>query len=275
MEILNDMFGSKLEKSMIVEVFRSNQGHIEKSINALLHISAGIKTPENKKTVELDVSPPLQSCNSNMPKINTPYKVRKTSSSPKVKDDNSSVELLSLDHEDGNESITDFNVAKELQENDDYFLALKYYNEAPTYQPPILNTQFLIEGLDTEYSFGMDEEKINEGGDSEEVDDDTGNQVMTYIMSDNLDNYEANLALAEIIGDVGSGLSQDDLIKLPSFVYQNQLIEEKNCSICLGEWEKEQNLKRLSCLHCFHQECVDHWLSKKNSCPLCLTEVKL
>ena len=40
------------------------------------------------------------------------------------------------------------------------------------------------------------------------------------------------------------------------------------CSICLNDCSQSQ-LKTLPCEHQFHKKCVDKWLKKNNSCPLC------
>jgi len=175
-----------------------------------------------------------------------------------------------------------------LQENEDYFLALKYYKEAPSYQPPIyISNMFhntdLIDGVEIDPIIDQDNEisddrdtdldDIQDGLD-EGVQDSPVSNALSYLMSEDLNNYEANLAIAEMIGDVGSGLSSEDIQKLPSFSFDSQNIEEQ-CSICLEKWEYQQRLKRLPCFHCFHENCVDQWLKKKNNCPLCLKQIKV
>ena len=45
--------------------------------------------------------------------------------------------------------------------------------------------------------------------------------------------------------------------------------EVERCSICLGEYEPNQETVLIECLHKFHQECIDGWLSCRQNCPLC------
>ncbi|CAN1148233.1 E3 ubiquitin-protein ligase At1g12760 [Linum perenne] len=48
--------------------------------------------------------------------------------------------------------------------------------------------------------------------------------------------------------------------------------EDAVCYICLKKYEDEEELKELPCGHVFHVECLDKWLKKNASCPLCKYE---
>lgn len=40
--------------------------------------------------------------------------------------------------------------------------------------------------------------------------------------------------------------------------------------MCLGKVEEGEVVKRLPlCLHLFHKECIDPWLRKNATCPIC------
>lgn len=41
------------------------------------------------------------------------------------------------------------------------------------------------------------------------------------------------------------------------------------CAICLGEFAEGDLVCPLPCSHVFHPECIQEWLVKRNSCPLC------
>ncbi|KAI8886629.1 FYVE-domain-containing protein [Backusella circina FSU 941] len=42
----------------------------------------------------------------------------------------------------------------------------------------------------------------------------------------------------------------------------------RECMICLQEFESDQVITRLRCLCCYHEECIDHWLSCGKECPV-------
>ncbi|KAK4537432.1 hypothetical protein CDCA_CDCA12G3457 [Cyanidium caldarium] len=46
------------------------------------------------------------------------------------------------------------------------------------------------------------------------------------------------------------------------------------CTICLSEYERADEIRKLPCGHHFHRQCVDQWLlSFDKSCPQCRTDV--
>ena len=72
------------------------------------------------------------------------------------------------------------------------------------------------------------------------------------------------------------GLSRREIASLPSFVYATGLYveDDRRCSICLADVEPGEKLRQLRCSHRFHQPCVDEWLLKKPTCPLCVQKVE-
>lgn len=41
------------------------------------------------------------------------------------------------------------------------------------------------------------------------------------------------------------------------------------CTVCLEEWGEGDVLRTLPCRHFFHVKCIDRWLSRHGSCPIC------
>ncbi|KAJ6724274.1 RING/U-BOX SUPERFAMILY PROTEIN [Salix viminalis] len=73
-----------------------------------------------------------------------------------------------------------------------------------------------------------------------------------------------------------SGLSEDCIQKLPEFIYQSdsnivvQCCPEFCCSICLQDFKDWDSMRKLPfCEHYFHLECIDEWLTRNGSCPMC------
>lgn len=49
---------------------------------------------------------------------------------------------------------------------------------------------------------------------------------------------------------------------------------KEDCSICF-ECKEDKKLKYLSCKHSFHVKCINKWLKKNDTCPLCRTPVAM
>ncbi len=45
-----------------------------------------------------------------------------------------------------------------------------------------------------------------------------------------------------------------------------------SCSICLSQYS-DKTKKILNCNHCFHEKCIDGWLTNNNTCPLCRSTI--
>ena len=48
----------------------------------------------------------------------------------------------------------------------------------------------------------------------------------------------------------------------------------KPCSICLILFKVDEVIYKLPCKHIFHKGCLDGWLKKQSSCPLCRLDIK-
>ncbi|CAN0885825.1 E3 ubiquitin-protein ligase RHA2B [Linum grandiflorum] len=71
--------------------------------------------------------------------------------------------------------------------------------------------------------------------------------------------------------------------KYPATLYSSSSSEKKTeeCAVCLSEFGEGERVRRLSCKHMFHKDCVDKWLTRRrteghlgfSSCPLCRSEL--
>lgn len=99
-------------------------------------------------------------------------------------------------------------------------------------------------------------------------------------------SYDAMLQLGEHIGDVKTErwtlIANKEIEKLPTFKFDSDELakeetkdngeaddSEVKCLVCQCEYEKDDTLRRLPCGHCFHSDCVSHWLKEKDVCPYC------
>ncbi|KAK4840512.1 hypothetical protein QYF36_010642 [Acer negundo] len=72
------------------------------------------------------------------------------------------------------------------------------------------------------------------------------------------------------------GLSQSVIDSITVFKYKKDegLIEGTDCSVCLNEFQEDENLRLLpKCSHAFHITCIDTWLRSHKNCPLCRAPV--
>ncbi|CAF3880932.1 unnamed protein product, partial [Rotaria sp. Silwood1] len=72
------------------------------------------------------------------------------------------------------------------------------------------------------------------------------------------------------------GLTQHQINILPIEKFRsttNKNDEENKCGVCWDEFELNQTLRRLTCLHLYHKQCIDPWLQRNNQCPICLLNI--
>ena len=94
--------------------------------------------------------------------------------------------------------------------------------------------------------------------------------------------------------DVGrrEGLTRKDIARLPTKVFRSGIDTDscgdcnsasggkdedaiKECSICKGEFENNDKLRILPCVHEYHTRCIHQWIKKTPTCPECRTQVQI
>ncbi|QHO00805.1 RING-H2 finger protein [Arachis hypogaea] len=62
-------------------------------------------------------------------------------------------------------------------------------------------------------------------------------------------------------------------MKLPPLVtYESQDMQKScsDCAICMESFQDGQSCQVFpECKHMFHSDCMDRWLQKKSTCPIC------
>lgn len=61
---------------------------------------------------------------------------------------------------------------------------------------------------------------------------------------------------------------------IPVFTVKEKNINNNNkCAICLSDFEVGEKKSTLPCMHSFHYNCIERWIKKKKSCPICKFEI--
>ena len=112
----------------------------------------------------------------------------------------------------------------------------------------------------------------------EPVDSEDEDYPQNLVLEDGLrgdENYEALINLDEnVVRPVPPNLIR--LLPIAKFTLVNKenfSEENKSCTICMCQYEVDEEYMILPCLHRFHPECIKEWLGRKNSCPNCKDKI--
>lgn len=83
-------------------------------------------------------------------------------------------------------------------------------------------------------------------------------------MEGNNDEEDDEINYFKTCHEINNKLCKSEKIK------KNDPILSEQCFICIDNY-KENELKRTlpCCKHCFHKKCIDKWIKKNPSCPIC------
>lgn len=88
-------------------------------------------------------------------------------------------------------------------------------------------------------------------------------------------SYGENSDIYDVAG--AKGLSKHVIKQLPRCSFNSNKLNESDqasCTICLQDFKEGECTKRLpSCSHYFHLGCIDEWLARNGSCPICRKDV--
>ena len=71
-----------------------------------------------------------------------------------------------------------------------------------------------------------------------------------------------------------NGLQPHEIAALPVFKFAERHRSTTNedsrqCLICIGEFEIDELVRLLPCMHRYHKACIDAWLLRSDECPAC------
>lgn len=63
---------------------------------------------------------------------------------------------------------------------------------------------------------------------------------------------------------------------LPRSTWDSSQVENKKvreCCICMMDFEDDEPIRYLPCMHYYHVDCIDDWLMRSFTCPTCMEPV--
>ena len=69
--------------------------------------------------------------------------------------------------------------------------------------------------------------------------------------------------------DIDNGLNDDEIKNINKIEFTSN--EKEFCTICFDKFECNEILYKLDCCHNYHINCLNSWISTKNTCPNCRT----
>lgn len=116
-------------------------------------------------------------------------------------------------------------------------------------------------------------------------------QMLQHMQFGNQMSYEELLELQERMGQVDRGASEEAISSLPTRTYgggeasssmgaggdnggaSTASSDQTTCAICLEDYAQGSEVKTLPCMHNFCKDCIDRWLVKNKSCPVCKKDI--
>ncbi|XP_057780675.1 RING-H2 finger protein ATL51-like [Salvia miltiorrhiza] len=79
-------------------------------------------------------------------------------------------------------------------------------------------------------------------------------------------------------GGASDGLAPVAVAAIPTMKFNREAfksMEDPQCTICLAEYQDKEMLRIMpQCGHSFHLPCIDVWLRKQRTCPICRLTVQ-
>lgn len=106
--------------------------------------------------------------------------------------------------------------------------------------------------------------------DEESAEDSEESAVSEESDNESAEESENDSDCESIMGEVIRNIRERDAKERLAQAKQCQSIQ---CPICFEEM-KETDVCALPCSHCFHEACIDKWLTRSSTCPMCRCDVE-
>jgi hypothetical protein len=87
-------------------------------------------------------------------------------------------------------------------------------------------------------------------------------ELLTQVIDESFHNQPSNF------------YRKDDYIPFSYKKYSDSDKIDKECSICLVEYESNDLVSITECGHLFHNKCIEEWSRYKQDCPVCRNNLK-
>jgi hypothetical protein len=139
----------------------------------------------------------------------------------------------------------------------------------------IFSTTEFMNFLETLHRNFLEEGYGNEGGDTADDDEEDDDDDEDYISSPNdIDlEVEYNYFIDTITFGRRTVVTSPTPIEFEHYSYEPKEGKCEECSICLVDFETNDDVVSLKCNHLFHKTCIVEWSSHKAECPNCREKI--
>ncbi|CAG7853547.1 SubName: Full=Uncharacterized protein {ECO:0000313/EMBL:CCA73310.1} [Serendipita indica DSM 11827] len=105
-----------------------------------------------------------------------------------------------------------------------------------------------------------------------------GHRYVSATNSDESGEFDLLWDLVDLAAAKSPTVTQEELSRsnlrcfLPSQIASMNVAANtaEKCLICLDDYTEDRQLRQMSCMHAFHRDCIDRWLTEgQNGCPMC------
>jgi len=103
-------------------------------------------------------------------------------------------------------------------------------------------------------------------------------KLVNILNSNTNDGRTAQNLFADFMTSTSSAVvkrSVADITLYPSYKYTGLHLpdDKKTCAICLENYEVDEDIKTIPCMHFYHKHCIDEWMSRSCVCPICKSKI--